>query len=188
MAGDRLDINHWDADPKLWQVLRINDWDAPGVAQVECTIGRKLDDKSAGGSDGGTITDKGYTLAPVRVTLKIWTAQHWADMQDLLDKLQARRNLAQRDPVSMFHPAIACLGVEKVVLKDMGSPRPSSTPGAYEVTFNFLEYNPPPRSASSRTRRPSGTAEMNFTEAEAEGRNPNERPTDDFGAGDPDVG
>lgn len=181
MPGDRLDLNHWDADPLLWQVLQVNDEDAPGVAKCEAVIGRKLEKKKPSGADGGTLADKGLELAEIRVILVYWTAEHWAGIQDLVDRLGARRSLSQRDAVKLFHPALAVLGLSKAVCKSVSSPRPSQAFGAHEIVLEFIEYNPPARSGSSRTRTPS----MTFTEQESDDSNPDNRFAFDLGAEDP---
>jgi hypothetical protein len=181
MPGDRLDLNHWDSDPALWQTLQINDEDVPGVAKCEATIGRKIEQDKPSGADGGRLKDGGLELAQIRVVVTYWTADHWAGIQDVIDRLGARRSMSQRDAVKIFHPSLAVLGISKAVCKSVGSPKPSSTPGAHEITLEFVEYNPPTRGAS-RARTPT----MTFTDQESEDSNPDNRFAFDFGASDPD--
>lgn len=159
-----LELAHWDSDPGLWQTLQINGGDVPGVTKIEATIGRKLEEKKGRGADGARIIDKGLELAKIKATVTFWTTDHWTSMEDLIDKLAARTALAHRNAVELFHPAIAALGLKKAVLKSMSSPKPSSVPGAYEIVFDFLEYNPPPASkkGTSSTRTPETTRGFDF--------------------------
>ena len=175
-----MTIAHWDEDPRLWQTLRIDDEDVPGVASVEATVGRKFDTKSAAGSDGGRVSDKGLELAEIKATVKFWTADHWTGIQSLIAKLGARRNLSDRNAVSVFHPELAALGIQRAIVKRVSSPRPASERGAREITIDLVEYNPPASGGSSRTRSP----EMTFTDEESESSN-QDRFAFDFGAEDP---
>lgn len=159
-----LEIAHWDSDPGLWNVLQINGGDVPGIVKVEASIGRKIEEKKGRGADGGRLIDKGLELAKIKITVTFWTTDHWTSMEDLIEKLSARDQLARRNAVELFHPELAVLGLKKAVLKSMSTPKPSSIPGAREIVFDFIEYNPPSGSSrgSSRTRTPETTQGFDF--------------------------
>lgn len=71
-----LDVSiFWDDSPDLWDTVVLGDEQLPGIARVRATHGRKLDAKSAAGSNGARIVDKGYEAAKVEITLKIWTKE-----------------------------------------------------------------------------------------------------------------
>lgn len=65
----------WEDDPDLWDTVYLANVALPGLARVTATHGRKLDSKSPAGSDGATITDKGFKPATVEITLRIWTKE-----------------------------------------------------------------------------------------------------------------
>lgn len=69
-----LDVSiFWDDSPDLWDAVYLGGNALPGIARVSASHGRKLDTKSAPGTNGARIVDKGYQPAKVDITLKLWT-------------------------------------------------------------------------------------------------------------------
>lgn len=65
----------WDDDPELWDTVYLAGSALPGIATVTGSHGRKLDVKSAPGSNGARIVDKGYQPAKVEIALRMWTKE-----------------------------------------------------------------------------------------------------------------
>lgn len=71
-----LDVSiFWDDSPDLWDTVYLGGNALPGIARVTATHGRKLDTKSAPGTNGARVVDKGYQPAKVDITLRFWTKE-----------------------------------------------------------------------------------------------------------------
>lgn len=81
----------WDDSPDLWDTLYLGGSPLPGLASVSATHGRKLDAKSAPGTNGARIVDKGYQPAKVDITLKLWTKEQLETWMRLAPTLTYRR-------------------------------------------------------------------------------------------------
>lgn len=133
------------SDPTAWDYVIISDRALPCLREYpEADPGRKLDSKSAAGSSGGTIVDKGYDLAKVTVVVLLWTAEHFRLWGELLDVIQPRPG-RRRDAVSIYHPALESVGVSQVVVDKIKSIRHSGTAGIFKTGFEAIQYNPPVR-------------------------------------------
>lgn len=75
MTTDLTITLFWDDSPDLWDTVVLGDEALPGLARVTGAHGRKLDVKSAPGTNGARIVDKGYQPAKVEITLKLWTKE-----------------------------------------------------------------------------------------------------------------
>lgn len=139
-------------DPVAWDYVIIADRALPCLREYpKARPGRKLDAKSAPGSSGGRIVDKGYDLAKVTVSVSLWTAEHFRLWGELLDVIQPRAG-RRRDAVSIYHPALESVGVSSVVVESISSIEHSGTAGIFRAGFEAIQYQPPARGANaSRT-------------------------------------
>lgn len=117
----------------------------------EADKGRKLDAKSANGSDGGRIIDKGYDLAKVTITLKLWLREHFALWNEIVPELIPRPG-RNRAVVRVVHPALAMLNIEDVVIEKLGSLKHAGK-GLFSVKITALEYHPP--TSANATQSPA---------------------------------
>lgn len=81
----------WDDDPDLWDTVFFAGVALPGLARVTGSHGRKLDVKSPAGSDGATVTDKGYKPSSVEITLRIWTREQFETWKIIAPTLTYRQ-------------------------------------------------------------------------------------------------
>lgn len=133
------------SDPAAWDYVIVADRALPCLREYpEADPGRKLDAKSAAGSSGGRIVDKGYDLAKVKVTISLWTPDHFRVWGELLEVIQPRAG-RRRDAVSIYHPALESVGVSSVVVEKIQSIRHSGTAGIFKAGFESIQYNPPAR-------------------------------------------
>ncbi|HEY2408845.1 MAG TPA: hypothetical protein VGI10_22725 [Polyangiaceae bacterium] len=154
---DYLDLsNPWDF--VILQGILI-----PGLAKVRVSKGRKLDIKQPPGSHGATITDRGYKPAAVEISLTIFTARQWSDLQALFNglpngfTLEPKPNNAYKAPAyPIDHPATAMRQVASIIIEDIEGPEPSSSiHGAVEFKFKCTQFFPPPKVNATNT--PEGT-------------------------------
>lgn len=136
-------------DPVAWDFVIVADRALPCLRDYpKARPGRKLDAKSAPGSSGGRIVDKGYDLAKVTVTLSLWTEDHFATWGALLEVIQPRAG-RRRDAVSIYHPALEAVGISSVVVESISSIEHSGTAGIYRASFEAIQYQPPARGANA---------------------------------------
>jgi hypothetical protein len=86
-------VAHWDTDPTPWDTCYLDGAALPGIATVEVSAGRKIDDRSASGRNGSSLVDKGQKAANVTINLQLWTEEHltaWGRVQPSLSYRQER--------------------------------------------------------------------------------------------------
>ena len=136
-------------DPVAWDNVIVADRALPCQRDYpKAKPGRKLDTKSAAGSSGGRIVDKGYDLAKVSVTVYLWTADHFRVWGELIDVIKPRAG-RRRDAVSIYHPALESVGVGAVVVESITSIEHSGTAGIFKASFEAIQYQPPARGANA---------------------------------------
>jgi len=162
---DRIEVPYWDGpDGEVWDRLTINGrWYAGTVSVDGQGVSQKLDVRSPPGADGARLVHKGYEPASVELTLRLWTEAHLEDFSALLPQIHPRRRIGARSAIDVFHPALALLLIQRVVVRTVGLLRPSGTPGLFECKLTCLEYAPPtPRSVTRAVAppRPSGLGDI----------------------------
>jgi len=156
-------------DPVAWDNVIIADRALPCLREYpKAKPGRKLDAKSAPGSSGGRIVDKGYDLAKVSVTVSLWTAEHFRLWGELLDVIQPRAG-RRRDAVSIYHPALESVGVSSIVVESISSIEHSGTSGIFRAGFEAIQYNPPARGRTGDTQTPTSQPVAAVAEVQANG-------------------
>lgn len=158
------------SDPVAWDNVIVADRALPCLREYpKAKPGRKLDAKSAPGSSGGRIVDKGYDLAKVSVTVFLWTEDHFRVWGELLEVIQPRAG-RRRDAVSIYHPALESVGVGSIVVESISSIEHSGTSGIYKAGFESVQYQPPAR-ASGRgdTQTPAAAPVAAILETQRDG-------------------
>lgn len=148
------------AQPDLWDALGIAGVLFLGIVKVSGEpIGVDLDVRKHAGADGGTIRDKGFKLAKVKITLRIWDEETWVSFDGLLPAIDPRRQAGRRTPVDIDHPSLAQRGVWKVYVESIGLPDVKDD-GSVEVAINALEFHPPSGANVARTARASASPDI----------------------------
>lgn len=156
-------------DPVAWDYVIVADRALPCLREYpKAKPGRKLDAKSAPGSSGGRIVDKGYDLAKVTVSVSLWTAEHFRLWGELLDVIQPRAG-RRRDAVSIYHPALEAVGISSVVVESISSIEHSGTAGIFRAGFEAIQYQPAPRSRRGETQTPAAPPVASIVETQRDG-------------------
>lgn len=138
----------WD-DPQgrdQWDYVYIAGTPLPCAGFPEAEPGRKIDTKSAPGSDGARYTDKGLEPATVKIGVKLWTEFHLEVWDEITGRLMARRRLGDRRPFNVQHPVLEQLGIREVILQKITTLKAGSEHGVKEASLTCLEYiQPSPR-------------------------------------------
>ncbi len=131
------------ADADAWDTITINGYAIVGKVTVTGQGPRKkLDVRSAPGSDGARLVDKGYEPAELDIRFAWWTEQHVDDYRWLVGQAHPRRP-GQRVALDVAYPSLAALGITRVVVKSLSPLEPEGTPGVMMCTLAVIEHAPP---------------------------------------------
>lgn len=138
----------------VWDTLNIGGCGFGGAFEFSGdALKRRLDRRHASGRDGAHIRDRGYDIAELTLTLKLWESGHWSDLEALVALLFPRSaDATRRNAHSCAHPALALAGITEVYATGMDVPKQTS-PTLWEVTIKLVEYRPEAPRNVSRTPR-----------------------------------
>jgi hypothetical protein len=142
-------------DPNSFDVVTIAGRTSPGLAQVQ-SISRSYswDVKVGKGAFGSTTTFTGRVPAEFSVLFTLWKRAHFAAWELFCDRLKynpakIRYNVETRwvsgvDAVDIFHPSLAQLDINSVVVKKINGLTHKGK-GVWNTSIEFLEWYPPPK-------------------------------------------
>lgn len=111
-----------DNGATYWDIIIIANIDFLGFVEVTGGVSRDIQINKPKGADGATITDNGYKLANLDITLSIVTQFDWDSFQnDLLPLIHPRRKGGPRTPVVFTHPAMNVLGITRIYFTQIGA-------------------------------------------------------------------
>jgi hypothetical protein len=126
-----------------WDQVWVASRPMPGISWCEGKKGQRLDKKQAPGLDGSIDSHLGYDNADIIIRARIWTPQHWFDLQDLVPIVQPRPNKGRPQPVDVSWPGLALLGVSKLYVIDIELPKDDHhAHGAKSIAFICSEFAP----------------------------------------------
>ena len=144
--GDLPYIENQDTDD--WDTLVMGSAIWPGVPVVDVECERDLDVKVTSGSDGATLTDKGYKPAQVTITLTIASREEWLDLLAKLPTIHPRRKGGTREPVAIEHPATLSVGVTQIYIQKITAPKVDRKTKLITIVFHAIEWLPKPKPAN----------------------------------------
>jgi hypothetical protein len=141
-------------DPESWDTLVIGGLSFTGAFEFGGDLlTRKLDRRHSAGRDGARIRDRGYDLAEITLTLRLWESKHFEQLDALVRLLFPRgADPTRRAAYSCAHPALALAGITEVYAKKMGSLTQGS-PTLWTTEISLVEYRAEAQQAGrSRSR------------------------------------
>lgn len=140
-------------DPEAWDALVIGGVAFTGAFEFTGDLlTRKLDRRHSAGRDGARIRDRGYDLATIKLSLRLWEPEHFAELEALVRLLFPRgADTTRRAAYSCVHPALALAGITEVYARTMGALSQTS-PGLWTTEIELVEYREEAQQRS-RTRR-----------------------------------
>jgi hypothetical protein len=140
--------------PDAWNTVRIQGMDTPGKCEVK-GFSRKVDwDTKVGkGTAGATETVKGLPPAEGTIDFWAWEIAHFAVWDALLTEILFDPTKQTKQANSIFHPALADIGVSSVNVEEIGQWEHEGGT-LFRRTLKLLEFAPPP--AASATQTPTG--------------------------------
>lgn len=151
-----MTIAHWEDAGSPWDRLQLGTAVMPGIWEItggECA--RQVDHKKTKDKDGARIKDLG--LLPPRFTARgrMISRDDWETLQDVLPDINPRKNGGPKFPLSIFHPAVAVLGVHTIYVERIRPPEIRD--GILEISIDMIEFSEPkPTNVSKKPAAPSG--------------------------------
>lgn len=158
-----MTISDWEADDSAWDRLQLGTFVMPGVWEItggECA--RQVDHKKTKDKDGARIKDLG--LLPPRFTARgrmlakkknQTTKSDWESLQEILPDINPRKKGGPKFPLSIFHPAVAVLGVNTIYVERIRPPEIRD--GILEISIDMIEFaEPKATNISKKPATPSG--------------------------------
>jgi hypothetical protein len=151
-------IPEWDPGANTLDLIDRNgtEWDRitiagvrlMAIADVQGDKDTRIDVKQTPGTDGATQTTLGVSPAPITIRLRFLTPAAVQQWSDLVPSLQPIPGKPPRDPVDVYHPALALNGIKSLYLKTLGTLRVTVPGGPMEVTTRWLEFLPPKKTST----------------------------------------
>jgi hypothetical protein len=148
-------------------ILVLDGVEVPGISEVECEATQRLEIAKPTGTDGGTITKRGFEPAVVNITITIFP-KHLPDLEALIDRLWHDPGKPSRQDrpvfnevgkalltgaISIAHPRLT-KGLTHVVIERITNLRPGQVPGTRQMRIKAVQYIE--RKAANATRKVEG--------------------------------
>ena len=146
------------AVPEVWDQIQVAGqfWPPPSSGHTSARIkisgakrAYKWDVKDGQGLQGAYETYKGLTLPTFTITFFIWTNELYAAWDTFQTYFQYRpvtdpKQLSQVNPVSIYHPQLANLGIYEVITDDIGQVEMvDEAARMFAVTVTLREFRKP---------------------------------------------
>ena len=147
-----------DEAPELWNTCELGGIELPGIAKVDVHPSQEVDVKKPKGRHGATVTRHGYNPAKVKIRVRCTDAAQFADLQVVIANVWpaslARKKNAQPaqvdGPIPISHPKAQLWGITGVTILSIDDTS-GERGDIYELTFDCLEYYPPPKVTATKT-------------------------------------
>ena len=150
---DGANIGYWSALPRTllpypdtlspWDAISFSGQRAPGIARVEGGRRHRFDHKPSLGVTGEAPTWLGVDPGEITITLKIWTPEHWSDLQRLLPQILPPHT-AKISPraVDVAYPPLNVIGITQIYVLGVEVPHLLGPGDAVEIKIDAWEYMP----------------------------------------------
>lgn len=133
---------HWDHPSAPWDKLMLGPHTMPGVWEItggECA--RQVDHKKTKNKDGARIKDLG--LLPPRFSARgrMVSQADWDALQNIIPDINPRKKGGPKFPLTIFHPAVALLGVNTIYVERIRPPEIKD--GIFDIQIDMIEFAEP---------------------------------------------
>lgn len=155
--------------PLRWDYIECASVISPGVIPRGGISGFNrqfsFDPKNAYGMMGPKLTFAFLPAANGNVRIWTWTEEQYDQMGNFLSVLEYDPTKQKIRAIDIFHPALACLGIRRVVTTSISPPRHQGGK-KYEWEISFIEFRPPPQipivQTPVKTKKKPGIEESEF--------------------------
>ena len=161
-----MTLPYWDnaasaegtLEGSAWDYVTLGGFVLPGILEEppKVEVSRKVDKKNGAGLDGATLTWQGYDPAEFSVRLLLWTPDHWDAWQTLLPFILPRPGKPPADPFTIDHPALAAMGVDKVMVTKVTAPEKAGKPGVMRVTLTCQHWVKSKKTGTTTPKKVAG--------------------------------
>ena len=139
-----MTLSHWDDPDAPWDRLMLGGHVMPGIWEItsgECA--RQVDHKKTKDKDGARIQDMG--LLPPRMSARgrMCSVEDWEMLQQIMPDIHPKKKGGLKFPLSIFHPAVALLGVSQVYVERVRPPEIKD--GILELAIDMIEWTSDPK-------------------------------------------
>lgn len=161
-----------------WDIVTLNGFRSPGIADVRCTPQLKIDLPKKASQDGGPAIERGHLPAKVDISITVWTPQQWQALQELLFAVwrkpgehfrlenddgvpvssstsaknkKGQTILVPKPAITIAHPACALWGVTAILIEQPDSPVPGQQIGSRMVRLRGFQYIAPTKQTATKS-------------------------------------
>jgi len=131
------------ANLSLWDEMNLGGILWPGVWAIEPDKKRALDVIKVRKQDGALIRDDGYAGVTFKASGRIWTADQWSLMQEILPDFDPQQQGGTRSPLALYCPAAAFFSVNQVYIERIGLRKPGG--GIIPIEMDLLQWFSAPK-------------------------------------------
>jgi hypothetical protein len=146
--------------PGAWDRITIAGKKLPGLAIVNADSQFKVDPKKSPGKSGATPTFHGRRPADIDIQVIIWTEDQLDELTEQLVVLwPAEPDRKKPQPVDVYHPSLALLGIKSMYLTQVSGLKPGPVSKSMSMSMKAHEYRRGGKKSESLT--PDGSAPPN---------------------------
>lgn len=140
-------IPFWESSPASYGTITLGKHTIRGVKDVQVKRARKRDKKSAPGTNGAKLGNKGFEAASVKIEWHVCTdegdspSQRWDEAATILADLEDRKRA--EDALAIDHPFCAIRGITSVTVDSIEGPKVVESSGLFAFTLDCTEYTMP---------------------------------------------
>lgn len=143
----------WNPLEQPFDVIIVNNFDSPGVAEVTKIVRRNRNEKiEPYGTRGAFLLCLGRRLVEFTVTLTLTTNEdweRWPTFRDIIDKTPVQ---PKPKVLEIGHPALYQWGVVSAVVEEIVGPVRDDETGKWKVEIHFLEFRGVPKVAMGKPK------------------------------------
>lgn len=135
-------LEWWESADAPWDRLELGKHEMPGIWEIvsgECA--RQVDHKKTKGKDGAHIKDLGVLPSRFTARGRMISYADWVRLQEIVPDLNPRSKGGLRKPTTIYHPAVALLGVNTVYVERIRVP--TIRTGILEIHLDLIEWTEP---------------------------------------------
>lgn len=149
-------IPHWDDPDAPWDKLTLGVHVMPGVWEInggECV--RQIDEKKGKDLDHARIRDMGLKPPRLQARGRLVSREDWEQLQRVLPDMHPRKPGGIKQPLKIYHPAAALLGITTVYVDRIRPPEINN--GVLELAIDMIEWSDEPKKTKVRPKPPPPT-------------------------------
>lgn len=149
-------IPHWDDPGAPWDQLTLGVHVMPGVWEInggECV--RQIDEKKGKDLDHPRIRDMGLKSPRLQARGRLVSRDDWEQLQRVMPDIHPRKPGGIKQPLRIYHPAAALLGVTTIYVDRVRPPDIQN--GVLELAIDMIEWSEEPRKTQVRQKPPPPT-------------------------------